>query len=161
MTSEHPSELLPRALNAARRAKDTDPNRFPIRHLNWRAWELRARQGRALAAALGVPVDQINVINDPQRVYGATTGDLLIVTDPTNTHQWQFIPDPDTAESWLLLDQCPDCAALVPITRVTTLADLGAYLDTDDPDYDPSNNCPDQFHTDPAHHPNCELATRP
>jgi hypothetical protein len=43
---------------------------------------------------------------------------------------------------------------------VATLADLGAYLDTEDPCYDPSDGCPEEFHTDPAHHPECGLNTR-
>jgi hypothetical protein len=52
------------------------------------------------------------------------------------------VPDLGATETWLLLDECPDCEALVPITRVATLADLGAYLDTEDPYYDPSDGCP-------------------
>jgi hypothetical protein len=161
MTPEHRCELVTRAVSAARRARDADCDRFPDRHQDWHTWEIRARRGRALAAALGVPVAQVNVIDDPQRIYAAVPGDLLIVTDPDGAHRWRFVLDLGAAETWLLLDECPDCAALVPITRVATLADLGAYLDTDDPDYDPSDGCPDEFHTDPAHHPDCGLATHP
>jgi hypothetical protein len=159
MEPENRSELVARAVTAARRARDTDRDRFPERQLDWRTWELRARQGRALAAALGVPVDQVSVIDDPQRLYGAVPGDLLIVTDPDDAHRWRFVPDLGATETWLLLDECPDCEAHVPITRVATLADLGAYLDAEDPDYDPTNGCPEEFHTDPAHHPDCGLST--
>ncbi|MGH3833677.1 MAG: hypothetical protein ACRDRS_25120, partial [Pseudonocardiaceae bacterium] len=123
--------------------------------------ERRARQGRALATALGVPVDHVSVMDDPQRVYGTVPGNLLIVTDPCDGHQWRFVPDLCATESWLLLDECPDCGATVPITRVAALADLGAYLDGEDPDYDPTEGCPEEFHTDPAHHPRCGLTTRP
>jgi hypothetical protein len=160
MAPENRCELVARAVSAARRARDADRDRFPDRHRDWRAWELRARHGRALAAALGVPADQVSVIDDPQRVYGAVRGDLLIVTDPDGAHRWRFVPDLGATETWLLLDECPDCEALVPITRVATLADLGAYLDTEDPCYDPSDGCPEEFHTDPAHHPECGLNTR-
>jgi len=94
------------------------------------------------------------VIDDPQRVSGAVRGDLLIVADPDGAHRWRFVPDLGTAKSWLLLDECPDCTALVPISRIATRADLGAYRDTDDP----SDGSPDEFYTDPAHHPDCGLA---
>jgi hypothetical protein len=40
-----------------------------------------ARLGRALATVLGVPVEQVSVIDDPRRVYGLVPGDLLIVTN--------------------------------------------------------------------------------
>ncbi|MFN2477806.1 MAG: hypothetical protein ABR615_01330, partial [Pseudonocardiaceae bacterium] len=85
------------------------------------------------------------MIDDPQRVYGAVRGDLLIVTDPDGAHRWRLVPDLGAAESWLLLDECPACEALVPITRVATLADLGSYLDTEDPYHDPSDGCPEEF----------------
>jgi hypothetical protein len=160
MAQENRCELVARAVSAARRARDADRDRFPDRHRDWRAWELRARHGRALAAALGVPADQVSVIDDPQRVYGAVRGDLLIVTDPDGTHRWRFVPDLGATETWLRLDECPDCEALVPITRVATLADLGAYLDTEDPYYDPADGCPEEFHTDPAHHAEYGLNTR-
>jgi hypothetical protein len=117
--------------------------------------------GRTLAAALGVPAEQVSVIDDPQRLHSAVPGDLLIVADPDSEHRWRFVPDLGETETWLLLDECPDCAATVPITRVATLADLGTYLDTENPDYDPSDGCPEQFPTDPAHHPYCGLFTGP
>ncbi|MGB6163283.1 MAG: hypothetical protein WBF75_12075 [Pseudonocardiaceae bacterium] len=99
MTPEHCRELVTRAVSAARAARDADRDRFPDRHLDWRAWELRARQGRVLAAALGVPLDQVSVIDDPQRVYGAVPGDLLIVTDPDGAHRWRFGPHLGATES--------------------------------------------------------------
>jgi hypothetical protein len=150
--------LTARAVSAARRARDADPDGFAYRHQDWHTWQRRARLGRTLAAALGVPVEQVSVTDDPQRVYGAVSGDLLIVTDPDSGHRWRFVPDLGADENWLLLDECPDCTATVPITRVTTLADLGAYLDTEAPDYDPTDGCPDEFHDDPAHRPGCNLA---
>ncbi|MGH3719422.1 MAG: hypothetical protein ACRDRI_11415 [Pseudonocardiaceae bacterium] len=161
MTPEHRGELVSRARGASRRAHEADRDHFPARYQDWPRWERRARQGRALAAALGVPVDQVSVTDDPQRVYGTVPGNLLIVTDPGDEHQWRFVPDLGAAESWLLLDECPDCGATVPITRVAALADLGAYLDSEDPDYDPTEGCPEEFHTDPAHHPACGLTTHP
>ena len=73
------------------------------------------------------------------------------------THR--FVPDHlGTAETFLLLDECPACGATVPITRLATLADLGAYLDTDDPDHDPTQGCPDEFPDDPAHRADCDFA---
>ena len=71
------------------------------------------------------------------------------------------MPIPGETQTWLLLDECPDCTATAPITRIATLADLSAYLDTEAPHYDPSDGSPDQFHTDPAHHPYCGLFTGP
>ncbi len=158
MTSHPVTGLAARAISAARAARDADRDRFPVRYQDWHIWELRARQTRALAAALGVPIERISVIDDPHRIYGAVPGDLLIVTDPEDGHQWRFVPDLGATESWLLLDECPDCEATVPMTRIATLADLGAYLDSTDPDHDPTEGCPDAFHTDPAHHPNCQLS---
>lgn len=153
--------LTARALGAACRARDADLDGFTNRHQDWRTWQRRAQLGRTMAAALGVPAEQVSVIDDPQRSHGAVPGDLLIVTDPDSEHRWRFVPDLGETETWLLLDECPDCAATVPITRVATLADLGTYLDTENPDYDPSDGCPEQFHTDPAHYPYCGLFTGP
>lgn len=161
MTSEHMTGLAGRAVSAARAAREADRDRFPDRYRDWHLWELRAQKGRALAAALGVPVEWVTVIDDPQRVYGVVHGDLLVATDPDSGRQWRFVPDLGAAESWLLLDECPDCGAIVAMTRIATLADLGAYLDSADADYDPAEGCPDEFHTDPAHHPGCGLSTRP
>jgi hypothetical protein len=155
------SGLAARAVSAARRARDADPDKFAQRHQDWHTWQRRARLGRALATVLGVPVEQVSVIDDPHRVYGAVPGDLLIVTDHAtdSERQWRFMPDLGAAETFLLLDECPDCGATVPITRVAALADLGAYLDADDPGYDPAQGCPDEFSDDPAHRPNCGFAT--
>lgn len=83
-------------------------------------------------------------------------GDLLIITDLHTDREWRFVPDHlGMAETFLLLDECPACGATVPITRVATLADLGAYLDTD---HDPTQGCPDEFPDDPAHRPDCDFA---
>ncbi|MGH8917949.1 MAG: hypothetical protein ACRD0H_06350 [Actinomycetes bacterium] len=153
------SGLAARAVTAARRARDADPDGFAERHRDWHTWQRRTRLGRMVASVLGVPVEQVSVTDDPHRVYGAVPGDLLIVTDPDSQRGWRFVPDLGASETVLLLDECPDCGATVPITRVTTLADLGAYLDADDPDYDPAQGCPDEFPGDPAHHPECGFAT--
>lgn len=150
--------LAARAVRAARRAHDTDPDGFPERHRDWHTWQRRARLARTLASILGVPGEQVSVINDPHRVYGAVPGDLLIITHPDTDREWRFVPDLGAAETFLLLDECPACGATVPITRLATLADLGAYLDTDDPDHDPAQGCPDEFPDDPAHRPNCDFA---
>ncbi|HJT04915.1 MAG TPA: hypothetical protein VJ757_15005 [Pseudonocardiaceae bacterium] len=149
-----------RAVRAARRARNAGPDGFPERHRDWHTWQQRARLARTLANTLGVPVEQVSVINDPNRVYGAVPGDLLIVTDPRPDDEWRFVPDLRATETFLLLDDCPACGATVPITRVATLADLGAYLDTDDPDHDPVQGCPDEFSETPAHSANGDF-TRP
>ncbi|MGH3833938.1 MAG: hypothetical protein ACRDRS_26445, partial [Pseudonocardiaceae bacterium] len=70
MTPEHRGELVSRARGAAHRAHEADRDRFPARYQDWPRWERRARQGRALATALGVPVYHVSVMDDPQRVYG-------------------------------------------------------------------------------------------
>lgn len=156
-----PAGLTTRAIMAAHRARDADPDGFPERHQDWHTWQRRARLAPTLAGMLGVPVEQISVIDDPHRVYGAVPGDLLIITEPGTDREWRFVPDLGATETFLLLDDCPDCGSTVPITRVATLADLGDYLDTDHADYDPARGCPDEFSDDPAHHPECGFATRP
>ena len=149
------SGLAARAVMAARRARDADPDGFPERHRDWHTWQRRARLARTLASILGIPVEHISVINDPHRVYGAVPGDLLIITDPHHTErEWRFVPDLGATETFLLLDDCPACGATVPITRVATLAGLGTYLDTDDPGHDPAQGCPDEF----PHRPGCDFA---
>lgn len=73
--------LAARAVSAARRARDANPDGFPDRHRDWHTWQRRAQLARALASVLGVPLEQISVVDDPHRVYGAVPGDLLIITD--------------------------------------------------------------------------------
>ncbi|MGH3784224.1 MAG: hypothetical protein ACRDRO_27295 [Pseudonocardiaceae bacterium] len=157
------SGLSARAMTATHRARDADPDGFPNRHRDWHTWQRRARLARTLASVLGLPAEQVSVIDDPHRVYGAVPGDLLIIsepgTDPDSDRRWRFVPELGGAETFLFLDECPDCGATVPITRVATLADLGAYLDTDHADYDPAQGCPDEFPDDPAHRPECGFAT--
>jgi hypothetical protein len=51
-----------------------------------------------------------------------------------------------------LIDNCPECDAPVPVTRIATLADLGDYLDPDT-DIWPADEC----HDDPAHRPGCSF----
>ena len=150
--------LATRALGAARRACDADREGFARRHQDWHIWQARAREARTLAAALGIAVEQVTVTDDPDRTYGPVPGDLLTVTDPATTRTWRFLPDLTCPGTFLLLDECPDCAALVPITRIATLADLGAWLDVEDPDHDPAEGLPDTFDADPAHHPDCGFA---
>lgn len=150
--------LAARAVMATRRAHDADPDGFPECHQDWHTWQRRAQLARTLASVLSVPGEQISVINDPHRAYGTVPGDLLIITDPDTDREWKFVPDLGGTETFLLLDECPACGATVPITRIATLADLGAYLDTDDPDHDPTQGCPDEFPDDPAHGPDCDFA---
>lgn len=66
------------------------------------------------------------------------------------------MPDLGAAETFLLLDECPDCGATVPITRVATLTDLGAYLDADDPGYTPRRDAPTNSPTTPPTAPNAD-----
>jgi len=73
-----------RALSAVRRARDADPEGFANRHQDWHTWQWRAQLDRTLATTLDVPLEQISVIDDPQRLSGAVPGDLLIVTDPAH-----------------------------------------------------------------------------
>lgn len=126
----------------------------------------RARVARTVATALGVPPYAVLVTDDPRRPYptrsGPAPGDLIIVTDPVNGRAWRFIPDHATpGQAWLLLDHCPDCAALIPVFRIAALADLGTYLQPHhdirlaDEARDQSNHRPDctmDHVTTPVHH---------
>ena len=46
-----PTGLAARAVTAARRAHDADPDGFPGRHHDWHTWQRRARLTRTLASS--------------------------------------------------------------------------------------------------------------
>jgi hypothetical protein len=129
--------LAQRAITAARAYRATDPDGFDRRHddpATWSRWVRRARVTRDIAAALQIPPGQVTVTDDPARRYRTRTrdvpGDLITVTDPDTSRAWRFLPDITApGQSWLLIDNCPECDADVPVTRIATLADLGDYLD--------------------------------
>jgi hypothetical protein len=153
----HTGGLLARAVAADEHARRACPRSYPRRHGEWRVWARRQQLANTLAGALGLPIDTITVGDDPLRGYGINAqypGDLLTVTDPANPGQaWRFIPDLACAHSWLLLGDCPHCAADgVPVARVAGLADLGAWQRTQ-----PATHLPDALHPDPGHHPTCRF----
>jgi hypothetical protein len=149
--------LAGRAINAARRYRAAERDAFHHRHHDWPLWTRRAATVRAIAAALGVPVDHVTVTDDPDRRYGLARqvpGDLITVTDPDTGGAWRFVPDLATfGDGWLLLDECPGCGGTVPLARVATVADLGDWLDpNNDKRYD---HLPAEEHGDPGHRPHC------
>ncbi|KAA2253300.1 hypothetical protein F0L68_33355 [Solihabitans fulvus] len=158
MTTTAPG-LSERAVRAAHAHRTADPDGFSRRHDpdQWNRWARRARVARTIAAALQVSVDTVLVTDDPHHQYptrtGPVPGDLITVTDPVTGRAWRFIPDFTTpGDGWLLLDQCPDCATEVPLTRIATLSDLGDYLD-------PDGDAPiaDEARDDSNHQPDCAL----
>lgn len=167
MTSlPEPRELLARARDADDAARAHDPAGYPRRHTEWRVWVRRQALASTLATALGVPVDQVTVRDDPLRGYGINhqyPGDLLTVTDPATGQAWRFAPDFTAAHSWLLLGHCPRCPATgVPVARIAGLADLGAWqraATTHTADVLEDLQMPEQIHSDPGHCTGCPLLT--
>lgn len=79
-TSDTP--LIDRAVDAARYYLDTAPREFATRHQDLTRWQRRAYSAGTLATALGVPIDDVSVRDDPDRRYGLTgliPGDLFEV----------------------------------------------------------------------------------
>ena len=156
--------LAQRAITAARAHRALDPEGFDHRHDSptaWARWVRRARVAREISAAFQVPPGQVTVTDDPARHYSTRTGDvpgdLITVTDPDTGHTWRFLPDTTRpGQSWLMIDNCPECDAPVPVTRIATLADLGDYLDPDG-ELRPADEC----HDDPAHHSGCSFFFSP
>lgn len=153
------------AVRAARLHRAADPDGFHHRHdtpETWNRWARRARVARTIAAALQVPVDAVLVTDDPHRTYttrtGDVAGDLITVTDPLTARAWRFIPDFTTpGDGWLLLDECPDCDAEIPATRIATLADLGEHLDPDSNTWH-ADESRDESRDESLHQPGCTLA---
>ncbi len=160
----HAVGLRQHALQAAHAYRAIDPEGFdrrPPDPAEWNRWARRARVARDIAAALDLPPGQVTVTDDPARCYrtrtGPVPGDLITVTDPATGRPWRFLPDITApGQSWSLIDNCPDCDATVPVTRIATLADLGDYLDPDS-DIWPADEC----HDDPAHRPGCSFLFGP
>lgn len=117
--------LRQHAPQAARAYRATDSDGFDRRHddpAEWNRWARRACVARDIAAALDVPPGRVTVTDDPARSYrtrtGPVLGDLITVTDPATGHPWRFMPDITApGQSWLLIDNCPDCDGPVPVTR--------------------------------------------
>jgi hypothetical protein len=157
--------LADRAIRAAHAHRIADPAVWARRHRDpdqWAQWTRRARVARTLAAALHMPVTCVTVTDDPDRTYpkrtGDVPGDLITVTDPTTGRAWRFILDfAHPGEGWLLLENCPSCTALIPTTRIATLADLGEHLDH----HGESRPTAEESHTDPAHRPGCTWSALP
>ena len=105
---------------------------------------LRVRVCRDVAVMLDVPAAYVVATDDPDRAYGSHPGHLLTVHDPDDpTTVYRFVPEPGLGGIYLLLDECPACAApRVPMATVSGMADLVAHLaatrpappDVDDPD---------------------------
>jgi hypothetical protein len=150
--------LADRALRAARAHRIADPAQWGRRHRDpdqWSQWTRRAKVARTIAATLQVPVTCVTVTDDPDRTYpkrtGPVPGDLITVTDPATGSGWRFILDfAHPGEGWLLLEDCPGCTALIPTTRIASLADLGEHLD-----HRGESRPAVESHTDPAHESGC------
>lgn len=140
----------------------TGPNAAHVRRL-------RARMARDVAVMLAVPAARVVVTDDPARRYGRHAGHLTTVHDPDDPAAvYRFVPEPGLGGLYLLLDECPDCAAPeVPMATVDGLADLGRYLaatrpvppGAPDPDDEENGrpDLPDEFFGDPGHHPHCDF----
>jgi len=152
-----PRNLVDRAITAARHRRSIDAvgaNYRPEDLPRWTRYDVIARK---IAERLSVPPDTVAVIDDPDRRYGISRpqpGELITITDPATSQVLRFVPDftaPD--HRWLLIDECPDCGGVVPMARVTRLADVGDYLDPDnDTRFD---HPPVEYHGDPAHRADC------
>ncbi|WP_163571956.1 hypothetical protein [Fodinicola feengrottensis] len=82
-------------------------------------------------------------------------GTLVVLTDPVAGKEWRFIPSSSAPlTAWCLLQECPQCAGVVPVADVASFADLGDYLDRPDPVLRPF-----EFNGDPAHHYDCPNGT--
>ncbi len=156
----------------------------------------RTAMAREVSVMLGVrPVDVVATA-DPLRGYGGMPGVLIIVHDPDpapDSHDggdgqhararvWRFVPEVGNSGSgggaYLLLGACAVCEGEVPMAAISTLADLGLYMeqtgprspDAPDPDApDPDAPDPDdedghrpevpiEFFDDPGHAPGCRGA---
>jgi hypothetical protein len=131
-----------------------------------RVHRLRVGMCRDVAVMLDVPAAYVVATDDPDRAYGPHPGHLLTVHDPDDpTTVYRFVPEPGLGGIYLLLDECPACAApRVPMATVSGLADLGAYLAATRPalpgahDLDEEGDRPDppeEFFGDPGHRPDC------
>jgi hypothetical protein len=161
---DHPASLPNRARLAARRARDADPNlsRLTPDAVEWR---MRAVHTRTVAAALGLDPAAVVVSDDPTRRTGRYPAYLITVHDDTATPSrdgggwtvrpgrvaYRFIPEPGVEGSYLLLQHCPACQALVPGAAVASLVDLGRVI-TGDPGLTTAYS-----RWDPGHEPGCRL----
>jgi hypothetical protein len=160
VSGDGPSALVERARAAARSQRAADPYAFEHRYDDLNSWTRRARIARDIAASLDIPLAAVTVTNDSKRTYGpgrGIPGDLITVTEGTTV--WQFVPDftAEPGDRWVLLGECPDCEEPgVPMIPVTTLADIGEWLDPDIDDRYDRVMAAGFFDSDPAHHPGCE-----
>jgi hypothetical protein len=156
-----PTGLADRAITEARHRRATDPDGVATRDDNWPRWTYRAKAVRMIAQRFGLPAFAVTVTDDPDRRYGLRhqfPGDLITVRDPATAvgtgTVLRFVPDfTAPSDRWLLIDDCPECGAPVPMARVATIADLGDYLDPDNDTW--VDHLPAEHHGDPAHHARC------
>ena len=138
---------------------------------------------RDVSAMLGVPPTDVVVTADPLRGYGDVPGVLITVHDSGPVHHggdgppdppraWRFVPEVGNTGTgggaYLLLDPCAACGAEVPMAAISTLADLGLYVeqagprspDAPDPDDEDGHRpeVPIEFFDDPGHAPGCPSA---
>lgn len=144
---------------------------------------VRTAMAREVAAMLGAPPTDVVTTPDPLRGYGGIPGVLIIVHDPdpapmfgdgddgrhAPARVWRFVPEVGNTGSgggaYLLLDACAACEGEVPVVAVSTLADLGLYMeqagprppDAPDPDEQDGHRpeVPIEFFDDPGHVPGC------
>ncbi|MCX5535752.1 hypothetical protein OG785_35000 [Streptomyces sp. NBC_00006] len=121
-----------------------------------------ARTAVRLAAALGLPLDQITTTGDHLR-RRTTIGEPILATAtcPESGDTYTFLArfplyDEDAFE---LLGPCPECAAPVPLAEIRHLADLGTHLTRTltREDCDRQNALPPTFDDDPAHTNTCRF----
>lgn len=143
----------------------------------------RTAMARDVSAMLGVPPNDVVITADPLRGYGDMPGVLITVhdADPVPavadvgvgqldaSRAWRFVPEVGNTGScggaYLLLDSCALCGAEVPMAAISTLADLGLYVEQAGPRSpvapDPGDEdglraeVPIEFFDDPGHLPGC------
>ncbi|MCP2243307.1 hypothetical protein [Lentzea aerocolonigenes] len=151
-----PGSLVARAITEARHRRSTDPDGADDQPEDLPRWTRRDTSARSIAVQLAVDTDTVAVIDDHVRWYGLSRspGDLITITDPVTSEVLRFVPDFAAYDRrWLLIDECPGCGGIVPMALVTTLADVGDYLD---PDNDTRlDRLPADHFGDPAHRRDC------
>ncbi|MCP2243308.1 hypothetical protein [Lentzea aerocolonigenes] len=152
-----PRGLVARAITDSRSRRSFWAAGFNYRPEDLPQWTRRIATADKIAKKLGVPLDTVEVIDDPDRTYGISrpeSGDLITITDPATSRVLRFVTDFTAPnQRWLLIDECPGCGGIVPMARVATLADAGDYLDPDnDARFD---DLPIEHHGDPAHRADC------
>jgi len=152
---DHSDSLTDRAIRAARRARDADPDLFQLTPDSVE-WRMRGHHARTVAALLGIDPAAVVVTDDPIRRTGRYPAYLITVHDDTEAGggrvACRFIPEPGVDGTYLLLQQCPACSEGVPRAAVASLVDLGRTMVGDD-------NLSTTFERwDAGHRPHCPRA---